>query len=299
MIIYLLLEDIKFYILGLYIYNKLKSNNYLNIKIIFNLDIFNLLFIKEKNYIIIPIDVKSQHSLFKEYNFNNNYYMLDDKINLYKYLDENKDLLNDIKLIQTYNISYNGKDMFKKFIIKNRNGIGSRNNIIKEDSIYKLIKEYGKDNQIQDIIETKYIFAIRCLCKNGEIYATHTGQVEKGLTSQDYFNGYEIKYTTYIKNPKLKNFTELLINRLNYTGFIEIEFIIDNLDNIYIMEINPRIVASVFTNEYFNHMILPYIEKYKNPKYIHNVKEEGISHMPKQPVETINNIINLFFHDIN
>jgi hypothetical protein len=42
-------------------------------------------------------------------------------------------------------------------------------------------------------------------------------------------------------------------------------------------------------------MILPYIEKYKNPNYNHNIIEEGITYMPKQPVEIINNIINLFF----
>jgi hypothetical protein len=197
-----------------------------------------------KNFIILPI-----YGIYNKINVD-----LDNKISFYNYLD-NK-ILNNIKLIQTYN-NFKCKNIKKKYMVKHKNGAGSKNNYIIKDYLYNIIKKYDPyDYQIQDYINYNYVYGVECSCINGIIISVLTYEI-KSIE----------KYTNYMKNiinntikfNEIKIMIEKIVKQLNYFGFIEFEFLITNTD-IYIMECNPRISGLIISDEYFNIIIKKYIE---------------------------------------
>ena len=248
------------------IYNRL-LNKYdkKNLKIVFNLN-----FKISKNDKIIPIGIKEQYKLYKNLYSKNIYNMLDDKKKFYDYLNSNNYLLKNIKLIPSYDEFYKGKNNNKKYIIKHKNGKGSSQNKIIEGPIYDIIEKYNKDYQIQDIITNKYVYGVNCVCESGTINGISTYKIKGEIAKRMYLLGIAETISNYIKYEHIKTFIIELIKILNYNGFIELEFLIDHKNIIYIMECNPRISGDINTNpDYFNNIIYPLI----NNKKIDTVKK--------------------------
>ena len=265
--IYLYTSINNYSVFGIAIYNNL-LNKYdkKDIKIVFNLN-----FKISKNDKIIPIGIKEQYNLYKNLYTENIYEMLDDKKKFYGYLNSNNYLLKNIKLIPSYDEFYKGKNNNKKYIIKHKNGKGSSQNKIIEGHIYDIIEKYNKDYQIQDIITIKYVYGVNTVCESGTINGISTYSIKGELNKDMYVTGFNEKITNYIKYDKINYFVTNIIKILNYTGFIELEFLIDNNKNIYIMECNPRISGDVnFSSNYYNNLIYPYLNKniiLNNKKY--------------------------------
>lgn len=202
--------------------------------------------------VIIPIDVKSQTLLYK----NTIYDMLDDKKVFYEYL-KRCDLKN-IRLINSYDSDYKGEDIYSEFIIKPSNEYGSKGQMRKKGYIREIIAEYANNNQIQDIINIRTLYEVNFSCKKGDIVGklccvTH----DKHRKSSDYKKGVRGYYTLDIPYNIL-TLCENIINRLNYTGLIEFEFIEDENGTIYIMECNPRMSGHIDNPLYFKLIIEPY-----------------------------------------
>ena len=196
--------------------------------------------------------------LFHDFCYNI-YNILNDKTQFYNYLKySNNDLLNEVTLIPTYDEYYSGENKYGNFFIKNNLGYSSSFNYKKTGFVKDLINEFGKTNQIQEIIPIKHIYGVNCSCLYGKIVGLFVYECDD-LTKQSYIDGCLDKNYNYIKYDIVKTFIKSLIERLNFNGFLELEFIIDTNNKIYIMECNPRISGAVYGHFFFDWVILPYI----------------------------------------
>jgi hypothetical protein len=59
--------------------------------------------------------------------------------------------------------------------------------------------------------------------------------------------------------PAVRVFLKKIFKTLKYNGIVEIKFIIDHHDIIYIMECNPRISGSLMIPHYFDWVIMSYL----------------------------------------
>jgi hypothetical protein len=82
------------------------------------------------------------------------------------------------------------------------------------------------------------------------------------------------------------------LERLDYTGFFQFEFIQKGQD-FYILECNPRISGHVLTKNYFDLVILPYIKNSSNSEHV----VEGKDNFPPL-VQEIPRIIKKLFCNI-
>lgn len=205
----------------------------------------------DKTNIIIPLGIKSQIEIGKYPNYKKKclindeyiYNILDDKIIFYDFIEDEKILNNSpIKLIKTYNdCKYD--NIKKKFLLKHRNECAAKGNMIKNDYVNNLIKEYNNTHQIQDYIDIKKVYSISFLCKNGKLIKS-LNFIKKGSIQSTHIN---IKIPLTIKKTK-KIFTDVIekiIEKINLNGIHEIEFIKDTNNNIYLMEWNPRIAGTL------------------------------------------------------
>lgn len=239
--------------------------------------------------------------------YDSNGYDFDDKISFYKYLGNNSEILGNIKLILTYK-NFKCKNKFSKYIVKHRNGIRSQNNFVIKDYLHNVIKKYDpKIYQIQNFINFKYVYGVNCACVNGHIVGIYCYKV-KSLLKNDYDVKTLNKIYNYIKNNTVKNFVTQIIKSINYTGFIEFEFLICD-KKIYIMECNPRNSGDVITKIYCDEIIYQYIKNYKNDiysfvssEYKHKFSKKVLIDFNKKNVLTtiypdlIKNIISSYFN---
>jgi hypothetical protein len=205
--------------------------------------------------IVIPCTVMAQSMLYKS----DIYMTLDDKTSFYNYITDNcQELLQDIHLIPTYNSGYNGSDKYSTFLIKPNDGHGSQNQKMETGYISDIITKYGKNNQIQDIINISIIYELDFICRDGHIIGSIFHETEaSSRTPQDYVFG--IFCTQIIDLPDgMLEMCENIIKKTNYNGFIEFEFIKDRCGVIYIMECNPRLSGFVCNPMYFERLIGPY-----------------------------------------
>ena len=219
--------------------------------------------------IIIPDYTNTQYEVFKHlYKNNENIYaMLDDKIQFYEYIKRNLTLVWGLHLIQSYDENYIGEDIFKHYIIKNKDSHHGEGNKIIEDHIYTILKNYdSKKFQIQDFLYTKYIDAVNLCCLEGKIIGAYNYRT--------YFPQHIVKETNYIDHPYVRNFLKAAIKNLNYNGFIEFEFLIDHTDTIYMMECNPRVSGCANSYYYFKSITFPYITALTTK----NIKEINLEH---------------------
>lgn len=240
----------------------------------FNKSYFN------KAKIIIPFGISSQIKLseYPEYNHkylicddNNVYDILDDKIKFYNFIKKYNLLENsNIELINTYDESYDGPDKYDKFILKDKNGEGSTKNKIVEGYLFEYIKKYAHTHQIQDIIDIGHINCVNCLCKNGKIISALNFTVPKFIDTDHYRTTHKLYFEKV--DPIYLELINKTISRLNYTGFIEFEFITDKEENNYLMECNPRISGHfrcTFKNNkspYVLNLVYPYCDLITNSK---------------------------------
>ena len=227
-------------VLNLYLLknNICKNNQVLYITSLSNID--------KSNSIILPI-----------YGLYNSDYDFDDKISFYDYLKNNENLLKDIELIPTFE-TLKCKNKFSKYIVKHKDGKGSKNIFVVEDYLHNIIQKYDiKIYQIQKLIKFKYIFGVNCACKKGQILSFYCYKT-KSLSKNDYGGIIPFKIYNYIQYNIIENFIYKIISMINYTGFIEFEFLITD-KKIYIMECNPRISGVVITQIYCDEIIFKYI----------------------------------------
>ena len=235
----------------------------------------------DKAEVIIPFGIHSQTELnnYSEYkhkflvNKNYVYNILDDKKNFYNFIKK-YNLLNNtnIHLIKTYTKSNLYCNKYGQFLIKDTLGIGSNYNHIESGYLHNLIRKYSKNYQIQDIIDGQYIDAINCLCKDGKIIRSLNFQAKHKkiknkfeLLDQQYFCETDSKFLKVIEN---------IVEKLNYSGFIEFEFITDSTkQKIYLMECNPRISGNLLCDmkntfcPFIAELIIPYIYLIQNKQY--------------------------------
>jgi len=250
----------------------------------FNYNLFN------KAKVIIPMSIEAGIKLFElgyEYKFirrkclvipENIYYTLDNKILFYEMIEENNLLKNtNVKLIPSYDNNYNKINIKGQFLLKHKLKAGTTGNIIKNGYIYDIIEKYSSIYQIQDIIDVKYISGYNLVCNYGYIINTLNFITPHSIESTYYFNNNK-QYLHPINEEQYK-VVENIIKYTKYSGFIEIEFIIDNNNNYYLLECNPRIsgnlmcmISESFTFNknnicpYYKDLILAYIDSLLNKK---------------------------------
>ena len=124
----------------------------------------------------------------------------------------------------------------KKNIIKPKIGRGSKNIFVSED--YKIINNFHKDANfiVQEFINGKE-YTVDCLFdENGKLIFCLP---RERLVAQNV----SIIGKT-IKNKKINNFIELICSKLNFYGPVNVQIIIKK-DQIYLIEINPRLSGSI------------------------------------------------------
>lgn len=273
MIVHLLIQETMGYGVLISLYEKLQKEGWVQ-KIHICHDVKSL---DIQNDMIIPMDVSANKTLFSQNAMQDIYFdMLDDKIDFYDYLSWNNHLLGKIKLIPCYDTTYNGRNIVKNFMIKDRKGFGSLKNKIKRDSIYSLIYNYTPQNQIQDLLNVKQTIAVDGFCRNGEIQSLFYSIQKGGLTFKDYKNtGFSMEYSTTFENQDMEIFIQGLLEQIHYTGFFQFEFVLNELDEMFILECNPRISGHVFTKNYYKYVILPFLTK-----DFGKILERGMDHFP-------------------
>lgn len=211
------------------------------------------------NDVIISTNEFFQSVIFQKYLIMNTYQILNDKCMFYDYLKENTDLLEGIELIPSYDQTYDGPSFTNKFLIKDKLGWSSMFNKTIEGDVYDLIAEYGQTNQIQDIIDVKHIYGVSCSCSFGKILGVYSYKTFEGITPESYVTGFDAIRGNYVDIPVVREFLKNIFSRFIYNGIVEMEFIIDKNENIFIMECNPRISGSLMVPPYFDWVIMPYL----------------------------------------
>lgn len=233
----------------------------------------------EKADVIIPISIKCQKELNKYREFKHKiltasdevYDTLDDKINFYKFINKYNLLEGlNIKLINTYGNDYDGPNIHGKFIVKHRNGIGSAKNKVAKGKIKKIIRMFP-NYQIQDLLNVNHINCVSCLCKNGSIISSLNFIVPEFISNKLYKKSHEL----LLKRPD-SDFLELvtrIIEITNYSGLIELEFLVDNDGRTYLIECNPRLSGTVrcISNKndvpYVSNLINPYVNLFSRKQF--------------------------------
>jgi hypothetical protein len=138
--------------------------------------------------------------------------------------------------------------------------------------IKDIISKYSQMYQIQDIMDVKHIYGVSVSCLYGKILGAYSYRTFEAITEATQQKGVDAVRNNYIVYPEIKEFIKKLVTKVSYNGFIEVEFIIDKNDKIYIMECNPRISGSLRVPPYFDWLVDPYIQNYlKKPNDIHEI----------------------------
>lgn len=210
--------------------------------------------------VIISTNVSYQYHIFKPYCAFDIYSMLDNKLQFYEYIVRNAYLCydNNVHLIPSYNKSYNGPNVIKKFMVKAANGFSCKYNTIEHDSIYNLIKKYPNNYQIEDLMDVKNIYGVSLCCKQGKIISAYSYLTQGAVTTTSF----DAERNCEIRIPEAKKFLKSMVANLKLNGIIEVEFLIDRSNKIYVMECNPRISGSLRVPHYYNSIILTYIRTF-------------------------------------
>ncbi len=237
---------------------------------------------KIKSYdAVIPIDIPSQQyynslSISPFYMENTLIYsMLDNKQECYNFVKKYRQI-NHIPTLTAYDKLkiYEFVQMYPsdKYIIKNKTGYAAYfQSTISKKNLLKKNNSILKKNIIQPLFDNFKLYSLDALCKNGTILVDLFTIVGKEGVKYTDFIFSSIK-TSIVNNPKLYypiiDFCNSLVYDTKYSGLIEFEFIIDANQNIYFLEINPRICGHLsqkdINNEsiYFNKILIPYFKEF-------------------------------------
>lgn len=217
------------------------------------------------NNIIISTNEENQYPIFKNFVKSNIYFMLNDKIQFYNYIKQNYDLLSDgIQFIPTYDHTYKGPNIYKEFLFKDKNGYSAAFNNKIKGNVYDLIKTYASKYQIQDIMNVKHILGVSLSCMFGKILGVYSYKTNEAITNKTLVNGFDAVRGNFVEDAVVRKFIKRFVERINYFGIIELEFLIDQNNTIYVMECNPRISGSLNIVRYFDWVIIPYIKALQN-----------------------------------
>ena len=211
--------------------------------------------------VIISTNVSTQSQIFQRYWGGHNIYgMIDNKIQFYQYIVRNAYLCydNNVHLIPSYDKGYTGPNITKQYMVKAANGFSGKFNQVKHASIYSLIQQYGNTHQIEDLLSVKHIYGVSVCCKLGKIIGAYSYLTNGPITSTSF----HADRTTNIRFPEVKGFMKAMVANLNLNGIIEVEFLIDHSNKIFVMECNPRISGSVRVPHYYNSIIEPYLRTF-------------------------------------
>ena len=263
--IVLFANNINFITIGIVIKKYLKKHYKLNVVFFFDHDIFKI----TPDDIVIPIglgackvcrNLKIKNTLV---NAEEMYNTLNLKSNCYVFTNNL-----GIKNIPTFpNFAYEPKKLDKfikvnkgvsgKFLAKQICGAASTQLFTYNE--YDLQKSYSKfvltDYVIQPYLKIKKVITFDCVCYNGGI-EDYIVEEKDTFYSADKFsklntNSWRRFITLEDRHvPQILTDTKMLVNHLNYNGFIELEYCVTESDELFFMEINPRIcwVALTFVN---------------------------------------------------
>jgi hypothetical protein len=229
---------------------------------------YNVILVKEIDNLdpdkccIIGTNVGFQYNIFKHINNFDCYNLFDDKSGFYNYLKQNTKIWKNLYLIPSYDNTYNGPNINKSFMVKKNNGYSSAFNEKITGNIKDIILKYSDSYQIQDIMDVKHIYGVSVSCLRGKIIGVYSYKTFEAITKSTQQNGFHAIRNNYIEYNSVKKFLKKLVKKVSYNGFMEVEFIIDDNDNIYIMECNSRISGSLRVPPYFDWLIEPYICNY-------------------------------------
>lgn len=190
------------------------------------------------------------------------------------------------------------------FCIKERNSESTegvkcykKNEIL---SFYRSSQKKLEDNIIQLFIESDYLISIDCVCLKGKIESFFVNKSALFLgndkkSPKDRYTAYETHYvlnenSNNIFYERIHQYTEKIINSFKYNGFIQIEWLCREKDNMLLfLEINPRVSGGILFSNYreIDNFSLPYIDvlvlkyvliilKLKVEENKHTVKENKI-----------------------
>lgn len=195
-------------------------------------------------------------------------YPLIDKLNDKKYARE---LLKDKVPILNMNwinekLDFNTAKMIvnsKKMVIQGKVGAGG-NNTFYVDNKYKFDKYAllcNNEYYLSKYIEHIPINITIIIGKNNDVILPPSVQLIKLEDDRFQYVGGDFIYSqkfNYKINEQIKKYSNIIIEELkkkNYKGIVGIDYIIDNKDNVYFMEFNPRFQSSSF-------IINKYLSKY-------------------------------------
>lgn len=248
--------------------------------------------IDDKIYdVIIPVGIRNTRSSTKYSNslFSDSKLIkyLDDKVRVNNYI--NSEI---IPFIPTLNLKHASEldikkfveenNTFSRFLYKPRNMQGGYGQKIHNKDKIKLNDKNKKKGILQPYFETVIIYATELVACNGNIISLiHTEEFKSHInpnnkTDLDTYV-YPVLDESNVFYSRMDEFAKDLIRRHNYSGIMEIEYLIND-NNIYFIEINPRISGMVRSdyyiingiqtnkNQYIDRILIPYIDAVKNKK---------------------------------
>ena len=134
-----------------------------------------------------------------------------------------------------------------RFVLKERKGSGSKRLFI--DVNYEEILDLSMG--IHEPIIQEYIigkeYTIDCYFDfNNNLYSVFPRSRDVIVNGESYIS-------TYVNSPKFVDLVKLVSKKIRFCGHVNIQFIVDNMNNIYLLEINPRIGGAsmlAFKNDY-------------------------------------------------
>ena len=163
------------------------------------------------------------------------------------------------------------------FCIKERNSDSTngvkcykKNEIL---SFYRISQNKLEDSIIQLFIESDYLISIDCVCLEGKIesFFVIKSPLFLGNDRKNPRNRYLTSESHYLLNENSNNifyeriyqYTEKIINSFKYNGFIQIEWLCREKDNMLLfLEVNPRVSGGIIHSNYreIDNFSLPYID---------------------------------------
>lgn len=226
---------------------------------------------EHKNTLFLAFNKKIKDLLKDEERFNilgEKDYSLIDRLNDKKYT---RDLLKgkvpiiDMKWINKQIEFNDAKKIFnsKKMVIQGKVGAGGNNTfyIDSEEKFLKYSSMCNNEYYLSKYIEHLPINITIIIGKNNDVILPSSVQLIKLEEDKFKYVGADFIYSQKFNakiSEQIKKYSLIIINELkkqNYKGILGIDFIVDNKDNVYFMEINPRFQSSSF-------IISKYLAKY-------------------------------------
>jgi biotin carboxylase len=211
------------------------------------------------------------------------------------FYNEKNDTINDLLNF----IDYSNSNLF---LIKPKNSFGARgiNTITKNELIndYKNNRNIFNEFLIQKYLGKRTLYSVDCVSKDGRIIGFLINKGDAFYDKSDLV-AFQSRLTNYkheivdskdIFYRKILDATAKIVYETNYNGFMEVEFLADkNEDNLYFMEVNPRISGCV---TYSNYLVYPVIDKVIIP-YISEFtqdKQKLIDRIPQNQPKYVNHL---------